>query len=183
MRKDRIAVLSVAVLMLFLTAVPVLAYFTTYVESSGGWIVQAEYETKLVEDVDPDRFFKSVHVENLGNSCPVYVRVRAFCPSDYEISYGGDAGWTSDGDGWRYFQDPVDGGGKTSELTIQALAVAGDRVPVDASGRDFNVVVVYEATPALWDTDGSPVCDWTQKALLPATVSPKSGETEQEVSQ
>ena len=47
----------------------------------------------------------------------------------------------------------------TEELTVTIKNVPEDVEP----GTDFNVVVIYESTPVLYDSDGNPYADWTAK--------------------
>ena len=113
--------------------------------------------TRLVEEkVDPVRFAKSVYVENTDAFTTVDVRVRAFAPSDCEISYDGQGEWQDGGDGWMYFYGVAPGERTSPNLDILApLSWPEDHeYSEDGAGRDFNVIVAYEAVPAgRWDRE------------------------------
>ena len=130
------------------------AYFTTYAEAEGALTIALGEETRIVETFSD--WTKHVSISNAENSnYPVFVRVKAFCAS-YELTYSGD-GWTLGDDGFYYYADPVEAGSASGILDIHI-----DHVPanIEDPGRKFNVVVVSECTPALYDEDGNVYCDW-----------------------
>ena len=51
---------------------------------------------------------------------------------------------------------------ETAVLKIQILHVPEEDVK---QGTNFNVVVVYESTPVLYDEDGNPYADWTSCSI------------------
>lgn len=94
------------------------------------------------------------------DSEPVYIRVKAFCGSEYSLVFSDESGkWTPGEDGYYYYSDIVNGGGTTDELLVKI-----ENVPEDVTDADsFNVVVVYESTPVLYREDGTPYADWNSK--------------------
>ncbi len=151
------------------------AYFTTYATAEGGYVIKLGDRTEITENFSD--WTKTVTVTNEEGAAPVYVRVKAFGPSTYELIYEGP-GWTAKEDGYYYYDGMVPGGGSTGPLNIRI-----NGIPEDAKDGDtFNVIVIYESTPVLYDENGSALpADWT--AVLDVTTStetvkpPESGET------
>lgn len=133
------------------------AYFTTFAEAEGGHSLSLGSRTELDEEVNG--LEKQVSVRNTGD-LECYVRVKAFAGDDFTLKYAGEAGWKDGGDGYWYYEGILAVGAATPKLTI------GIDVP-DAEGKeisDFNVVVIQECTPVLYDEDGNPYADWNMKA-------------------
>ncbi len=143
------------------------AYFTTYVTAKGGYEVSWEHHEKITEEfVDWNKY---VTITSEEGSIPVYVRVKAFAGSSYQLVYEG-TGWTyNSADGYCYYDSVLQGGG-----TATGLRVGIDNVPANPKeGMDFNVVVVYETIPIQYGADGSMIepakADWTQRKTSQAT--------------
>ena len=67
-----------------------------------------------------------------------------------------DGGWTDGGDGYWYYNDVLQAGQTTEkELNITYKFPSGDQKP-----EEFNVVVIQECTPILYDEDGNAYADW-----------------------
>lgn len=159
MKKKNIflAVLAVA-LILFGSAGSAWAYFTTYVEARGTLEIALEDETTVEEDFSD--WTKHVVIASDADSEPVYVRARAYCGSQYELVYtSADNKWAPNSDGYYYYSDILSGGQKTSELLVRI-----ENVPKDVTDvSEFNVAVIYETTPVLYDENGDPYADWNGK--------------------
>ncbi len=154
-----LAVLAAA-LILSVSLCGAVAYFTTSISASGSVQIELGPNTDIVEP-DISRWTKHVVVTNNDDSKQsVYVRVKAFAGSEYTLQYSGE-GWTIDSEGFYRYSDPVAPGGQTeNELLIKI-----DNIPENAADRGgFNVPVVYEATPVLYDEAGEPYADWNLKA-------------------
>ena len=157
MKKKNIFLLALAVvLVLSVSVVPAMSYFTTYAEAKGGYVLE-------LGDTDIDENFsdwtKRVVITNSEDGQPVYVRARAFAGSQFELRYGG-TGWTAGNDGWFYYDEILYGGENTTELLIQI-----NNIPEDVMQDDsFNVAVVYEVTPVQYHEDGTPYADWSIRA-------------------
>lgn len=136
-----------------LTVGSAVAYFTTYATAQGGVTMNMGFtKTKPHEEVDENG--KHVTISNVGDyDC--FVRVRAFAP--VELSYNvPDGGWTDGGDGYWYYNDVLQAGQTTEkELNITYKFPSGDQKP-----EEFNVVVIQECTPILYDEDGNAYADW-----------------------
>lgn len=137
-----------------------MAYFTTYATARGGYQIVLGHQTKITEDYD--NWKKTIVVSNTG-SVPVYVRVKAFAGNSITLNYSGSTKWTyNNSDQYWYYSDIVPVGGSTESLVV---SIEFDRSKVSS---DFNVIVVQECTPVLYDASGSPYADWS--------LSTKTGE-------
>ena len=127
--------------------------FTTYSTAGGGVKMNMGFtETVPKEDVDENG--KHITIENTGNyDC--FVRVTAFAP--VKLTYNApDGGWTDRGDGYWYYDEVLPAKAKTTkELNIKYTFPTGDDKP-----EEFNIVVIQECTPVLYDEDGNPYADW-----------------------
>ena len=140
------------------------AYFTDRAEGSQNHTVRLGDSTTVQENtVD---WSKQVTITNSATSDQaVWVRAQAFAGSDIQgdLKYGG-TGWTTEADanGWYYYASPVQPGQTAAVLNVQLPDQKIKEKEAD-EGLKFNVIVVYETTPAL-DIDGTETAqtaDWT----------------------
>ena len=136
-----------------LTVGSAMAYFTTYATAQGGVKMNMGF-TETVPNEEVDENGKHVTISNTGDyDC--FVRVKAFAPVD--LSYKAPkGGWTAGDDGYWYY-DEVLPAGKTTE---QELNVSYTFPTGDDKASEFNVVVIQECTPVLYDADGNAYADW-----------------------
>ena len=130
-----------------------MAYFTTYTTASGGASLSLGNTVTVPEEQVSD-WTKHVTVRNTGET-DCYVRVRVFAGDRYQdsLQYSDENGkWTPGEDGYYYYSDIVPVGGSAEEL----------RVHIDNmdSEESFNVIVVQEGTPVLYDENDEPYADW-----------------------
>jgi hypothetical protein len=134
-----------------------MAYFTTYATAKGGVPVTLGTDTTIHEEFSDWK--KTIQIENTGEVA-VFVRAKVIAGSQFDISIEG-TGWSRNDDGYWYYQEPVPVGGMTGSLTA-AIQKSED---VESS---FNIVVVQECTPVMYDKDGNPCvaenADWSMKA-------------------
>ena len=131
------------------------AYFTAYDSVNGGKTVAQVSTTTFEEDFKVKDLTKIVSVTNTGN-IPCYVRVKFFAGSEISLEYSGD-GWTlRDDDGYVYYTPEVAAGATTGDLVATVV------VPEEYE-EDFNVIVVQESTPVLYNEDGKPYANWELK--------------------
>lgn len=154
------------------------SYFTTYTEAAGGYTIRLGDRTDITEDFT--EWTKHVTIANEPGSEPVYVRAKAFCGSQYTITYSGE-GWTWDQeDGYYYYGYAVEGGKSTGPLNLKIEGIPED--PEDL--ERFNVVVIYESTPVKYHEDGSAYTveetDWDEILDTGSTVSTGGTEDPQE---
>lgn len=130
-----------------------MAYFTTYSTAGGGVTMNMGF-TETIPNEEVDENGKHITITNTGDyDC--FVRVKAFAP--VELTYNTpDGGWTDGGDGYWYYDEVLPAGETTShELNITYKFPSGDEKP-----EEFNIVVIEECTPVLYQEDGTPYADW-----------------------
>ena len=164
MKKSIFLTAVAAVLLLSLSVGTVMAYFTTYATAQGGVEIDLGFtETEIDESVVDGQ--KEIKLENTGDyDC--YVRLKALIGDAYKdslvYSEPDDAGkWIPGADGYYYYNDIVEAGGITSQINV------GFTLPeatVDSIPADFNVIIIQENTPVLYDEDGTPYADWNKVA-------------------
>ena len=128
-----------------------MAYFTTYTQVNGG-VTLSLGMTTTIPDETVDNWTKHVTIENTGD-IDCFVRVRAFAGSQYQNSlvYSGE-NWSLAADGYYYYSEILSPGETSGELLI-----AIDNMERNQS---FNVIVVQESAPVIYDGDGNPIGDW-----------------------
>lgn len=128
-----------------------MAYFTTYTQVSGGVSLSLGNTSTIPEETVED-WTKHVTIENTGD-IDCFVRVRAFAGSQYQDSlvYSGE-NWSLAADGYYYYSEILSPGETSGELLI-----AIDNME---SNHSFNVIVVQESAPVIYDGDGNPIGDW-----------------------
>jgi hypothetical protein len=151
-------ILAAAALMLTasLTVGSAMAYFTTYSTASGSVPLQMGFtETVPEETIDGDG--KHITISNVGDyDC--FVRVKVF--GDLPISYTPSEGWVEGENGYWYYTAILAPKAATSQL------LAGYTYPVNTeenTTEEFNIVVVQECAPVIYDDAGSlidPVKNW-----------------------
>ncbi len=137
-----------------------MAYFTTHVAAKGGYPITIGAETSVEEEVED--MTKHIVLVNTGeNDC--YVRVKVFCGSRFTINYStatddkSEPYWNhNESDGYWYYRDIVPAGEKTEEL------LAKIEVPEEFT-ESFDIVVIQECTPVLYEEDGTPYADWENR--------------------
>ena len=128
-----------------------MAYFTTYATASGGAEVSLGFtQTEPGEEVVD--WTKRVTVRNTG-SADCFVRVRFFAGAKYMegLDISGE-GWERGEGDYHYYDKVVPAGGSAALLSA--------KIDNLGSEEDFNVIVVQESTPVLYDENGDPYADW-----------------------
>lgn len=130
-----------------------MAYFTAYTEASGEAAVRLDFPTTTTTET-VSSWTKHVTIENTGKT-DCYVRVRAFAGEEIAagLTYTDEADrWSPGADGYYYYSEILAPGEKSSELLI--------KIDQKDKKEDFNVIVVQECTPVLYDEAGQPYYDW-----------------------
>ncbi len=140
------------------------SYFTTNAEAAGAATISLRSRTEMQEEFS--NWTKHVTVTSTEDSEPVYVRVKAFCGSEYSLVYSDSEGnWTPGSDGYYYYTPIVNAGETTTNLDVRI-----ENVPADVKDAEsFNVVVIYETTPVQYREDGTPYADWSVKLTTGTT--------------
>lgn len=149
------------------------AYFTTYAEAQGSIAIELGDETEIEERFSG--WVKHVTVTSEEGSEPVYIRAKAFGGGRYSLTYSGE-GWSEGTDGYYYYDGMVPGGGKTTELSVSIGNIPEEELKDNLT---FNVIVIYESTPVMYNEDGTPYADWNA-VLDTGSTSPDSGQKEGE---
>ncbi len=134
-----------------------LAYFTTYAAAKGSHTLALGTQTTVHEEIEGME--KHIRIENTGGT-ECYVRVKVFAGSRIELSCAGN-GWSRKEDGYWYYSGIVAPGEFTEVLVVSIKA------PEGGSEKEFNVVVIQECTPVLYDESGKAYGDWSL-SLAPA---------------
>lgn len=169
-KKKTAAILLPAFLVLALTAGSrvgeALAYFTTYASASGRAQVSLNFTDTATED-DVRDWTKHISIENTGESA-CFVRVKVLAGEKYQkyLSYASEreGSWELEEDGYWYYAAMLSPGERTEELLAALDRVGLNADTENGSREEFNVIVVQEYTPALYDGEGNPYADWTMKA-------------------
>lgn len=154
--------LTALTLVLCLAAGSAMAYFTTYVTAKGSkTITLGATETIPNETVSNEK--KEITVQNTGKyDC--YVRIKALTGDAYESSIiysepDNAEKWTLGADGYYYYSEIVPAEtGETSQIDVAFTFPSGEELP------DFNIIIIQESTPVLYDANGTPYADWDAKA-------------------
>lgn len=177
MKKNTIKTICLAAVALALTACvaigSAMAYFTTYVTAKGGYTIDLGFaRTDMEEVVEYGR--KVIVLENTGNyDC--YVRLKALTGDAYkeslQYSEPENAGnWAPGADGYYYYSDILVPTAETTELVVRFA------FPEGADPADFNVIIIQECTPVLYDEQGNPYADWDVTADISETIYVGEGE-------
>lgn len=145
-----------------------MAYFTTYAVAEGGMTLDLGFTETVPEETVVDGR-KEILIENTGDyDC--YVRIKALTGDAYKDSIvysepDGAGKWTPgpDADGYYYFNDIVKAGSKTTQINV------GFSFP-EKEPTDFNVIIIQESTPVLYDESGAPYADWNEVADVSQSV-------------
>ena len=147
--KKRYIVLSILLIALILCSSigTSLAYFSTYATAKGGYIIKTEPE--IHEEFTEKT--KKITISNNTGASPVFVRVKVFNSSEYEMKYELGENWSKNSeDGYFYFSQALDGG----QATTQLKAII-EKIPARLKDSDeFNIVVIYESVLAVAGDDG-----------------------------
>ena len=140
-----------------LTLEGVSAYFTTYVSAGGSQVVHMGSRTEIHEDLS--NMTKHVSITNTSQINDCFVRVKVFHGGQFEVSYTdrseGGLWIYSEADGYWYYGPALAAGESTEILDVKV----GD-LPEDFDRDSFNVVVIQECTPVVYDGEGNPTADW-----------------------
>lgn len=177
MKKNTLKTICLAAVVLTLTAGitvgSAMAYFTTYVTAKGGYTVELAFtKMEITEEVEYGK--KEIILTNTGqHDC--YVRLKALTGDRYKDSLlysepGETTKWTPGADGYYYYSDIVAPEGTTTKLNVSFAFPEGEE-PVD-----FNVIIIQECTPVLFDENGNPYADWSVIADVTQSVYKGEGE-------
>lgn len=137
------------------------AFFTTYVSAGGSEVVNLGSQTEIREDVS--QMTKHIMIQNTSQINECFVRVKVFGADPFTIEYtdvAGNGDWYQKDDDqgqtyrYWYYKPVVAPGGFTTQFDAKIV------VPEGFDRDSFNVVVIQECTPVLYDDNGNPYADW-----------------------
>ena len=137
------------------------AYFTDSTKAEGLYQIHLAPST-IITEPEVAAGVKHLVITNTGES-PVYVRATAFAGDNVTISYSGE-GWSQDGN-YMVYDTILNGAEEANELLVN---FSYDLEP--EIGDQYNVIVVYEATPVQYDENGNPYADWDLAAPVEGGV-------------
>ena len=148
------------------------AYFTTYADARGGYVVHMKYQTEIYEEFDGNtKVVKITNEPEQGTdpgTYPVFVRVKVYHGSDssIDVQIPTDSDWSEVEAGVYYYLSPL----YTGDSTDPPLRIGVEPVP-GANIRDgdpVDVIVTYESVPAVFFPNGDPdpVTAWANDSLI-----------------
>ena len=130
------------------------AYFTTYVSAGGSQVVRLGSSTEIHEDVS--QMTKHISIENASAENDCFVRVKVFYGGDLEVVYSDtENNWYEGEAGYWYYRPILPAAQTTTGLDVEI------NVPEGYDRDSFNVVVIQECTPVVFDGTGNPTADWS----------------------
>ena len=180
MKKNMFKTICLAATALILTAGisigTAMAYFTTYATAEGGITLDLGFtQTEIDEKVIDGK--KEIVLKNTGDH-DCYVRLKAITGNAYKdsivYSEPDSAGkWTPGNgeEGYYYYSNIVEPGAVTTQINV------GFAFPEGEEPADFNVIIIQECTPVLYDENGNPYADWTVKADVSQSIYKGEGES------
>ena len=130
------------------------AYFTTYVSAGGSQVVRLGSSTEIHEDVS--QMTKHISIENASAENDCFVRVKVFYGGDLEVVYSDtENNWYEGEAGYWYYRPILPAAQTTTGLDVKI------NVPEGYDRESFNVVVIQECTPVVFDGTGNPTADWS----------------------
>ena len=157
MKTKGIYLVAAAALIISISAVnPTIAYFTDTTTAEARIPISiGDGKTEISEKVE--NMVKKITIKNTGDY-DVFVRAKAIYPDSCTIELNATDGWSAGDDGYYYYSNPV----TPDDSTATALNLHISRQISDDADipNDFTVVIIQEATKALYDADGNPAPDW-----------------------
>ena len=143
------------------------AYFTTYADARGGYMIHLKYESEIEEEVEGN--VKQVKISNIADAdtedgtYPVFVRARVYSGNDVNTTVSG-TNWNLNGE-YYYYAKALFTGESTDVLNITVEPAENSVV---RPGDPIDVLITYESVPAVFNPDGSPDQEtaWAQTNLI-----------------
>ena len=174
MRKHICLAVAALLLMSAVNIKGVLAYFTTFADTSGGVELDLGFtKTTITEEKGSGNQHKKITLTNNGNyEC--YVRLKTITGASYtniiidsepvvdEVEL---VNWSEkQSDGYYYYGKKLAPGESTTQLYLGFDFT-------NLTQKDFNVIVIQECTPVLYDTDGNLTFNWAASADVSQVIT------------
>lgn len=149
-------VISIVLLVICTIAGCVYAYFTCYVYADGTLDIGGNIE-KLDLEETVNLWEKQIKVNADPKGEDIFVRVKIYVPSQVKFSYSGN-GWELKEDGYYYYNPLVKAGTSTEVFNIN--------IDPKELTDEFDVIIVQEATDAIYDENKKAYADWESVYIL-----------------
>ena len=162
----RTLIALLAVMLLIISSVgATVAYFSDTDKAEGAAVLNLKGESRIDEG---DKDFKEITVTNTGKP-DLIVRVRLFGVDTAKMDVSVPEGWAEGSDGWYYYKNILASGQDTgSPITVKMKGSLSEK-EIAELGDSFEVTVVHEATPLVYDGGTVVVPDgWTLPSGVPA---------------
>ena len=148
----RTLIALLAVMLLIISSVgATVAYFSDTDKAEGAAALNLKGETKIEEG---DKDFKQIVITNTGKA-DLLVRVKLFGADEKVVTVSVPDGWAAGDGGWYYYRTILPGNQETQATTGEPIEVKlrEDLTPKQIAelGDAFDVTVVHEATPIVYD--------------------------------
>ena len=167
MKRKTFLVALLAIVLIFSASIqPAMAYFSAYTTASGG--------QKVTVSEGPDAYereknmVKTLVITNKKGAAPIFVRAKVvYSPTKAEVKVTDESSgkWVLQGD-YYYYTELVPGGSETEPLQVKIkVTQKSDEQgnPIEPlEGDEFNVIVQYESTLALYNDEGTDYVTWDQ---------------------
>lgn len=142
-----------------------MAYFTTYATASGGAQISLGSTTITPQD-DVVAMEKRIAVENTGDfDC--FVRVKVLAGEKYqeglEFIPDKEGFWSEGEDGYYYYSQIVPATDSEDKKKNGVSTTFSVKINDMGSEDDFNVIVIQECTPVIYDENGMAIPDWNRQ--------------------
>ena len=164
MNKKNICLTAVALLaVISLSVGSAMAYFSTYIISKGSKEMVLDFsETEINEKVEPG--MKKITVKNIGET-ECFVRIRVIAGTEHAdkwvVDLANSSNWKLGNDGYYYYFD-----GNREKVLAPEEITSELKIAIKNFKEEFNVVVIQENTPALYDENGAAYSDWDRSELV-----------------
>lgn len=164
MNKKNICLTAVALLaVISLSVGSAMAYFSTYIISKGSKEMVLDFsETVIDEKVEPG--LKKITVKNVGET-ECFVRIRVVAGTEHADKWAVDlansSNWKLGNDGYYYYFD-----GSREKMLAPEETTSELKIAIKNFKEEFNVIVIQENTPALYDENGAAYSDWDRSELV-----------------
>lgn len=164
MNKKNICLTAVALLaVISLSVGSAMAYFSTYIISKGSKEMVLDFsETEINEKVEPG--MKKITAKNVGET-GCFVRIRVVAGTEHADKWAVDlansSNWKLGNDGYYYYFD-----GSREKVLAPEETTSELKIAIKNFKEEFNVIVIQENTPALYDENGAAYSDWDRSELV-----------------
>lgn len=164
MNKKNICLTAVALLaVISLSVGSAMAYFSTYIISKGSKEMVLDFsETEINEKVEPG--MKKITAKNVGET-ECFVRIRVIAGTEHAdkwvVDLANSSNWKLGNDGYYYYFD-----GNREKVLAPEEITSELKIAIKNFKEEFNVVVIQENTPALYDENGAAYSDWDRSELV-----------------